>query len=161
MRLPTLVRELKAFKETLVQAHTRLGHWEANEAALRGFREVQQRSRPDKRASNELHSLMNPRSRYTLYRTRSTASKNSLPFRTSGLTPPFPPSLASFSACTSIPRSRPSVSCHPRGPWSQSAQVRYLIVAGADEVEVVEEEGGAALREKPMFSNARGEETDQ
>lgn len=35
------------------------------------------------------------------------------------------------------------------------------MVAGAEEVEEVEEEGGAALREKPMFSKARGEETDQ
>lgn len=48
--------------------------------------------------------------------------------------------------------------------------MRYLIVAacgvgvGADEgmrEPAVEEEGGAALREKPMFSNVRGEGTDQ
>lgn len=45
--------------------------------------------------------------------------------------------------------------------------MRYLIVAEVVEVEGIEEEdndkdvGGTALREKPMFSNERGEGMDQ
>lgn len=88
-----------------------------------------------------------------MYLTRSAASKNSLPLLTL-------PNSPSFSAATSVPKSLPSVSCQPSGPWSQSAQVRYLIAAcGA--LEAGAGEGWAALREKPMFSKERGEGTDQ